>query len=228
MDENANIYNKVIKTEQKQSLLLSCAYGGSVRYYAAMMHAETVQIDADEAVKTGWCHNHCRIEGANGPLTLAIPTEKASWRTPMRELRISEHGDWRRIHWGAIFSAYGKTPYFDYIADDLHAIYDRGDHWLIDFDMALHELITDFAALPVTVRRSDAIIENNRLEIKDLRQRIGGKKIDNKTDISDVPYYQVWASRYGFIPDLSIIDLVMNMGRESWEILAKMLNSKLI
>jgi hypothetical protein len=43
-----------------------------------------------------------------------------------------------------------------------------------------------------------------------------------------VPYYQVWASRYGFIPDLSIIDLVMNMGRESWEILAKMLNSKLI
>ena len=105
------------------------AYMGSVRYYAALLAAGKGVIDTAQHIgKHSWKHNHCRILGANGVQTLAVPIEKCSsldHKLTISDLKISEHGDWRRIHWGAIFSAYGKTPFFEYIEDDLKQVYDH-------------------------------------------------------------------------------------------------------
>ncbi len=197
--------------------LFSSAYAGSVRYYAAMLAcSKAVGFDGSERVgHHSWIHNHCRIVGANGVQALAIPVEKPSARCyTVRDMRISEHGDWRRIHWGAIFSAYGKSPFFEYIATDLQALYERGDHWLLDFNTALHELIVDFLALPIKTEN----VGNGSTDIAavdDFRGRIGEKKPDGIIGINDEEYYQIWAPKHGFIPDLSIIDLLMNTGRES-------------
>lgn len=208
--ENSNISAKAI---------FSSAYAGSVRYYALMLASKSVIIDGSERVnKHSWIHNHCRIIGANGVQTLAIPIEKTT--TPnhsytMRDMRISEHGDWRRIHWGAIFSAYGKAPFFEYIAPDLQAIYEHRDHWLIDFNMALQELIVDFLDIPVKAYESSGNLVQNKENIRDYRGCVGEKKPDSLTTMIDENYYQIWALKYGFTPDLSILDLLMNTGREA-------------
>ena len=195
------------------------AYMGSVRYYAALMAAGNGVVDAVQHIgKHSWKHNHCRILGANGIQTLAVPIEKCSGldhRLAMRDLKISEHGDWRRIHWGAIFSAYGKTPFFEYIEDDLKRVYDRADKWLLDFNMSLHEVICQFLDLPVTLSIAEIGMSSDVPGNIDFRESVGGKYHDGITAINDVPYYNIWSARHGFIPDLSILDLLMNNGRES-------------
>ena len=102
--------------------IFSSAYAGSVRYYATMLACQKVIIHTGESHrKMPWCFNHCNLVGANGKQMLTLPLIKNQEKglQVLHKLEISEHGDWRRNHWGAIFSAYGKSPFFEYIADDL-------------------------------------------------------------------------------------------------------------
>ncbi len=161
-------------------------------------------------------HSHHRylVLGPNGVQTMTVPLvgETNAMPVPMREVRISNHGKWRHLHWGALYSYYGKTPYFDYIAPDLERIIVNGRQtFLHDFNQELHEAIAEFADLPIELRRLEDVAAEGAV---DLRGKIAGKKPD-ALPITDVAYYQLWSNRYGFVPNLSILDLVMNMGRES-------------
>ena len=139
---------------------------------------------------------------------------------PMRQVRISEHANWRHLHWGALYSAYGRTPYFDYIADDLQRLLlDDSDPSLLHFNQRLTHLIIDFLDLPITVQLLDSSVVADAC--CDLRQVLGTKRPDG-LPIADVPYHQLWADRHGFTPGLSILDLLMNCGRESIFTLMKM------
>lgn len=188
---------------------------GSIRYWAAAVNARHVIVDTSEQrLPLRHSHHRYKICGPNGVQNLTIPlvAETHTMATTMCDVQISEHAHWRRVHWGAIYSAYGKTPYFDYVADDLQRIINGSQRFLLDFNQQLQELITDFMALPVKFEYRD-IIQNDTLTATDMRQILGGKRTDN-LPLNDVPYYQLWQDRYGFIPGLSIIDLMMNTGRE--------------
>lgn len=197
---------------------------GSVRCYAAMLAAKRVYVDAAERnLPLRHSHHRYLIDGPNGEqrLTVALARRTNAMPVAMRDVLISEHGDWRRRHWGALFSAYGKTPYFDYIADDLQPIVMGCQSRLLDFNRQLQRLIVDFLDLPIeviTVEVTDALAA----ECVDLRGRMGGKQAD-ALPIADVPYPQLWAARHGFQPGLSILDLLMNEGREAIFTLQKML-----
>ena len=159
-------------------------------------------------------HSHHRyaIVGPNGVQQLTVPLtgNTHNMATPIDQVRISEHGDWRHLHWGALYSAYGRTPYFDYIADDLHALLvDGGQTSLLQLNLSIHRLVVDFMDLPLTT----IVSTETPPDAVDLRGRIGGKRPDS-LPLADVPYYQLWADRHGFRPGLSILDLLMNTGRE--------------
>lgn len=209
--------------------IFGTAYLGNVRYYAAMLSAKGgVVIDTNERLcRNSWMHNHCHIIGANGVQTLTVPIEHidtaSAWtgRIVMRDLRISEHGNWRRIHWGALFSAYGKTPFFEYAENDLRAVYENHYKWLIDFNMALHNVVVDFLDLPITTQAKP--IDESCHPVNDRRGKVGGKGNDGITAITDVPYYNIWEGRHGHVPALSIIDLLMNCGREAIFIMLEMI-----
>lgn len=188
---------------------------GSFRYWAAAVQAGHIIIDTEEC-RLPLRHSHHRypICGPNGVQTLTIPVvaETHTMATPMHDVRISEHGNWRRVHWGALYSAYGKTPYFDFVADDLHSIIYGSQGFLIDFNRQLQELIVDFMALPVAFEYKP-VDANVLVDAIDMRQALGAKKCGNQ-QLPDVNYYQLWQDRFGFVPGLSIIDLMMNTGRE--------------
>lgn len=206
--------------------LFSSAYAGSVRYYAAMLACRKVMVHAGESRhKASWSAHHCRIVGANGEQTLTLPLVKPldNALTALNEIIISEHGDWRRTHWGALFSAYGRSPFFEYIADDLLAIYeDHSLNNLWDFNMAIHRLVVDFMDLPIDTESVNEIRADSS-DIKDFRGRIGRNIPDSLSFIKNVSYWQVWQERHGFKQDLSIFDLLMTHGRESVFILRRML-----
>lgn len=194
---------------------------GSVRYYAACVKAGKVAIDvAESRLPLRHSHHRYAIAGPNGVQQLTVPLVGETNAMPvlMRDVRISEHAGWRRLHWGALFSAYGRTPYFDYIAPQLETIITGSQRWLLDYNEQLQQLIVDFMDLPIEFVRAS---EHDITGAIDLRGKIGGKKPD-AMPIANVPYYQVWQERHGFIPNLSILDLLMNTGREGIITLMKM------
>ena len=188
----------------------------SVRCYAAALKAGVLLIDLDERhLPLRHSHHRYRIDGPNGVQTLTVPLVGSTnnMMTPLRDVLISEHGDWRRLHWGALFSAYGRSPYFDYVADDLSRVIHGSQRYLHEFNRQLHEVIVDFMDLPLLTRYPTSTEIKTEGETLDLRGRIAMKK-DDTLSIGNVPYYQMWTTKSGFCPDLSILDLMMNMGRE--------------
>ena len=128
----------------------------------------------------------------------------------MRDIVVSNHGDWRHLHWGAMFSAYGKSPFFEYVADDLERIIKGDQKYLLDLNNELHQMVIDFLDLPIALASEDCVADADL----DLRRAVGERRPD-RLDIVDRPYYQLWASRHGFMPNLSILDLLCNTGREA-------------
>ena len=186
----------------------------SVRCYAVALRAGTLLIDLDERrLPLRHSHHRYRIDGPNGVQTLTVPLVGSTnnMMTPLRDVLISEHGDWRRLHWGALYSAYGRSPYFDYVADDLSRVIHGSQRYLHEFNAQLHQVVVDFMDLPISTSYG---VGNSAAEnVTDLRGRIAMKKPDT-LPIANVPYYQMWKGADGFRPDLSILDLMMNMGRE--------------
>ena len=207
---------------------------GDVRCYAAMVKAGEVVIDATERhLPLRHSHHRYVIDAPNGAVTLTVPLVGSTNAMPvmMRDVLVSEHGNWRHLHWGALFSSYGKSPYFDFVATELqHIIIDGRQQCLLDLNMALHNLIVDFMDLPITTRvaySDEEIAAAIAGGVLDLRGKIGGKRCD-ALPIDDVPYYQMWTSRRcTFQPRLSILDLLMNEGREGIIPLLKMVKGSL-
>ena len=197
----------------------------SVRCYAVALKAGALIIDLDERrLPLRHSHHRYRIDGPNGVQTLTVPLVGSTnnMMTPLKDVLISEHGDWRRLHWGALFSAYGRSPYFDYVADDLSRVIHGTQRYLHEFNAQLHQVVVDFMDLPISTSYGvgDGAAEN----ATDLRGHIAMKKPDT-LPIANVPYYQMWKGTDGFRPDLSILDLMMNMGREGIFTLMEMTSS---
>ena len=198
------------------AIVMGSMCAASVRCYAAALKAGNLLVDLDERrLPLRHSHHRYRIDGPNGVQTLTVPLVGSTnnMTTPLRDVLISEHGDWRRLHWGALYSAYGRSPYFDYVADDLSRVINGTQRYLHEFNAQLHEVIVDFMDLPLVTRYVDGIEAQGQAGIDDLRGRIAMKKPD-ALPIANVPYYQMWTGNGGFKADLSILDLMMNMGRE--------------
>ena len=202
-------------TTSATTVVMGSMCAASVRCYAAALKAGTLLVDLDERrLPLRHSHHRYRVDGPNGLQTLTVPLVGATnnMMTPLRDVLISEHGDWRRLHWGALYSAYGRSPYFDYVADDLSRVIHGSQRYLHDFNRQMHEVIVDFMDLPLVTRYLEQGGDVAAAD-EDLRGRIGMKKPD-ALPINDVAYYQMWTGRDGFQADLSILDLMMNMGRE--------------
>ena len=156
--------------------------------------------------KRSWA-NRCTIDSPNGPLTLTIPVRKPSeGHYRQNEILLSDHDNWRSKHWHALQSSYFNSPFFEYYQDDIKAVYDGNQESLTEFNLQLINVVA-------------GLIQLNSETIGMARRNIEAKGRQN--DLEQNGYYQVFAHKHGFIPNLSIIDLLMNMGPESILYLAK-------
>lgn len=179
--------------------------------YAQLYKCDTLVINGDEPFVKQTFRNRAVIATENGTQSLTIPVVHDGGRMAIRDVRISEHGGWRRQHWNAIVSAYRKSPFFDYYADDFAHFYEEHNGFLMDFNLRLHNLISELLGLD----RGVEIIDNEHkatgiIDVRHIAEPKSLSEIENAIQ----PYYQVFAQRNGFIPNLSIVDLLFNMGPE--------------
>lgn len=203
-------------------LLLPSQYLAPVGAYAYLFSAERVVEDRGEFYIKQTYRNRCYIAGPQGVQSLIVPVDrKGLAHSPMRDVRISEHGNWRHVHWTALVSAYESSPYFEYYADDFRPLYERPFRYLVDFNEALHRLVCELLSFATQERVSDEYVPATA-GWTDLRQLLSPKQpLASLERFRSVDYYQVFASRLGFLPNLSIVDLLFNLGPESRLILRK-------
>ena len=192
--------------------VFSSRYAGSVGYYAAMLRYGRVAIDLTEPFDKHHRHlNRMAIVGTNGCQQLSASLKKPNRGMTVASVELSDHGNWRHTHWGALFSAYGRTPFFDYFADDLQKIYhDESIIGIVSLNMAIHAAVIDFLALDIETVVFDGKCAQTASFGVDLRDG----HFDDST-VAVTPYYQIWSSKFGFQPDQSILDLLFNVGREA-------------
>ncbi len=207
------------------SIYLSSAYLAPIEYYSYLFNCENVVIERHENYIKQSYRNRCIILSANGPMTLSIPVESNNGKKcPIKDVRIADHGNWRHLHWNTLVSAYNSTPFFEYYQDDLCPFYEKKFEFLFDFNEELRILISGWLNMDISnVRYTDEFVLKPEKVDKDYRELISPKKdwrITNP-EFTPVPYYQVFEDRYGFVENLSIVDLLFNMGNEGALILSK-------
>ena len=201
-----------------RTVYLSSAYLAPVEYYTKLLAFDKVYVEQHDHYIKQTYRNRCTIATPQGELALSVPIVKPPEpKCPMRDIRISEHGHWRHLHWNAIESAYGNTPFFEYYKDDLYPFYERKYEFLVDFNEALCRTVCDLIGFHPHMERTPAYKVGMGSGEADFRDSIHPKKDFRVADPEFVarPYYQVFAPALGFLPNLSIIDLLFNMGPES-------------
>lgn len=197
--------------------LLSATYFGPIQWYQKLHRYPVCAIERCENFQKQTFRNRCHIATEAGLQALTIPTERAtSLHQPLRDTRISDHGDWRRQHWNAIASAYGESPFFDYYADDLHPYFERRWTFLLDFDLDITHTLCSLLDVRPQIVLTDTYVAPDQLPdgTVDLREAIRPKHPLPDPDFQPRPYYQVYAQRRGFQPNLSVLDLLFNLGPE--------------
>ena len=187
-------------------MILPSAYLPPISWFAHLLTGEPVLIEQYENYQKQTIRNRCTIDSPNGPLHLTIPVDKSNFaeggKCLMKDVRISTHADWQHQHWYALETSYFNSPFFEYLQDDFRPFYERPWTFLMDFNEALTAKCCELLGHPVISQRTVAYTG-----------------ITSAKDVPSKPYYQVFRQKHGFIPDLSIIDLIFNMGNESFILL---------
>ena len=194
------------------TLLLSTTYCGPVQWYQKLYRSQAVEIEQWETFQKQTYRNRCLIATTGGVLPLSIPIEHGDSML-MRDIRISDHGNWRRLHWNALQSAYGESPFFEYYQDDFRPFYEQRWTYLIDFNEAIRRVVCQLIDFEPQVRLSADFRKPGGPD--DYRYTITPKHQQAEPDATFKPYYQVYRQKHGFLPNLSILDLLFNMGPES-------------
>lgn len=197
------------------SYFLSTAYLAPIQYYGKLARYPVfIERDCNYVKQT--YRNRCNIASANGVMPLTIPVDKGEKEKCLtRDIRISSHADWQTLHWRAITSAYNSTPFFEYYIDDLIPFYEKKWDFLFDFNNEIQQKIIELLDINVNIRFTEEYKTDFSADEMDFRETIHPKKKTEDKDFSPVPYYQVFEQKFGFQPNLSIIDLLFNMGNEA-------------
>ncbi|SRR6056297_1390227 len=209
--------------EEKTLALLSTAYLGPVQYYTKLINFEQVLIESDENFQKQSYRNRCIILAANGTLPLTIPVTKDRPKVKTKEIEIDNTLDWQKQHWTSIESAYSSSPFFEFFMDEFRTFYEKKYKFLLDFNLEIQNYVLDQLEVSPTIKLTSEFIRKVPLNMVDYRETIHPKKRMQKKDKKFDPhfYYQVFGDKFGFVPNLSIIDLLFNEGANAENILVQ-------
>ncbi|MDR0954495.1 MAG: WbqC family protein [Rikenellaceae bacterium] len=205
-------------------LILSTAYLGNIQYYTKLLQGrEAVVIERHENFVKQSGRNRCLILGADGVIPLIVPVHKTSGqKTPILQVRIDHSKRWQHQHWHSIHSAYKNSPYFDHYADTFERFYSQRFDYLWELNEALQQAIFGALGVQPAINYSDDYLREVVPE-KDFRNAFSDKPRLQRPDpaFRPEPYYQVFSEKMEFVPNLSILDLLMCQGPATLEIIRR-------
>ena len=202
------------------AVLLSTTYFGPIQWYQKLYRADEAWIEQHEHFIKQTYRSRCISATTQGTQALSIPIEHPMCNVQcstfnvqrIKDIRISDHGNWRHLHWNALQSAYGESPFFEYYEDDLRPFFEKRWTFLFDFNEAIREKLCELLDITPVVRFTEQYVSDHA---SDYREAINPKHPTSDPDFQPRRYYQVYEAKHGFLPNLSIVDLLFNMGPEA-------------
>ena len=192
-------------------ILIHPAYFGPIDQFSAMAHAEEVLFENEDNYQKQTYRNRTYIYGANGKLILNIPIKHLNspgvkQHQKYRDVMIENDFKWQKQHWKSLKSAYQTSPFFEFYEDDIAPLFHKEESYLMEFNYKCFQLVCECLQLEINYKKTEEYIRHPQ-DIKDMRGLINAKK-----EIEIPVYNQVFQEKEGFLPDLSILDLMFNEG----------------
>jgi hypothetical protein len=188
-------------------------YLPSIEYFDKLLqHSENIVIERYEHFPKQTYRNRASIHSANGKLDLIVPVIKGrDVHTQIKDVKISYDFDWQRLHWLSLQTSYRSSAFFEFYEDDFVPFYEKKWEYLFDFNEQIFALLCKLLKLSLKYSFSNAF-EKEPAELFDYRSSIHPKI---PSTYQTKPYFQVFEDRNGFMPNLSIVDLLFNQGPKS-------------
>ena len=184
-----------------------------IEYFSELLdNKDNIIIENAEHFQKQTYRNRASIHSPNGKLDLVIPVLKGSKNhTKVKDVKISYDFNWQRLHLMSLQTSYRSSAYFEFYEDDFAIFYEKKWDYLFDYNEELLRLLIKFLKLNVQYKYTN-IFENEYLELNDFRNSIHPKR-NGQNNVNT--YFQVFEERNGFLPNLSIVDLLFNQGPQS-------------
>ena len=201
------------------NILLPTAYFPPVSYFAHMIRSSKAYIEQMETYPKQTYRNRCEIMTSAGKHSLVIPVTRPDGNhTITRDIEICHRERWQQNHWKSIQTAYSSSPYFNYYADIIQPLFDLKETSLIAHNQKILLVICKIAGIKPSLAITKDYVKKPG-ELIDLRLEISPKK--KQSGMSFPEYPQVFSHKYGFIQNLSILDLMFNLGPETSDYLGR-------
>ena len=196
------------------NLVTELHYLGSLEYFSLVLQQEKILFETHDMFKKQTFRNRTYFLGSNKTLQLNIPLTFSNG-TKTKDVKIDYNHKWIKDHWGAFYSSYGKAPFFEYFSDDFKSIWDSKPDYLIDLNLSFLRLILKILKTDVDISFTSEYKKKYEL---DFRDHINPKSFFiNRKIYTPIEYTQLFGNT--FVPNLSIIDLVMCEGPHAAEVL---------
>jgi hypothetical protein len=196
-------------------ILLSTAYFPPSEYFSYIKNSDEVCIEQEENYLKQTYRNRCRILTSNGIMILSVPVLKGgSIKTQTKDVRIDYSKRWQQVHIRALTSSYNRSPYFQFFSDSFEKILISNHKFLLDLNTELLQKCLEILKMDKNISYTSSFEPENVTD-DDLRYKLSPKE---KSDFYQKTYIQVF-NISGFVPRLSILDLIFNMGPESTDYL---------
>ena len=194
-----------------QKLLLHPLYFGPVSQFVVMLNANKVVFENEDNYQKQTYRNRMYLYGANGKLLLNIPikhTGNKSGHQKYRDIRIENDFPWQKQHWKSIETVYRTSPFFEFYEDDFYPLYHQKFDFLMDFNYHSLELALESLQTELSFKKTSEYFREPK-ELTDGRFLAEAK---NNEPQQLEPYSQVFQDKFGYLNDLSIVDLIFNEG----------------
>jgi WbqC-like protein family len=199
-------------------ILIETQYFPPIAYFSTLVKADSVVLEACEHFQKGSFRNRCIIATSMGVHTLSVPLKKGkNSQQAIREVAISYDAPWQKQHWQALKTAYGSAPFWEHYSPIFEKFFSQKYLFLCDLNLDILETILKILKLnnSITITFSSDYERPNTEGVYDFRNTITPKN----NDFEAKKYAQVFEDRNGFLPNLSILDLVFCCGNQAKSVL---------
>lgn len=216
-----------VKKKNKNKMyqaLIHPTYFPSIAQFHLILNCPCV-LEVSDNYQKQTLRNRAYIYGANGKQALNLPIKHVGGETGrqlFKDVKVENHFPWQRLHWKSLETAYRTSPFFEYYEDDLLPIFEKKYTFLLDVNIETIETVLACLQTDVNFERTK-VYESDPQEVKDCRFLTSAKK---EIPVEMEEYHQIFSDKHGFLPNLSILDLLFHEGPNTTDYLAKSVQIK--